>query len=298
MKNWLIVLTTVLFMVVGCRDGKKEAEGPKVMAREVPERMDDFVFENDLIAGRFYGKALEGDPTSPGIDVWVKLPGALVADEWYAHAVSDPEYYHHDHGGKDCYKVSVSLGGGASAPLVGGELRYPATNWRESAVLSQSDDEVTFVLKYPEWDAGGVNVRLEKTVTVRAGERFCLVEDRYYGDFEELDIAAGLWVHDQENGTTLYSDDRSYVSIWEPASDQSIEAEDGMLGLAVIMPSAREARLVESGGKTHTVCIAAVRSGEPLRYWFGNCWSKGDIKDLRQWRDYTEGFIGSITSPM
>ena len=41
--------------------------------------MSDFVFENNLIAGRFYGKALEGNPTSPGIDIWVKLPGALVA---------------------------------------------------------------------------------------------------------------------------------------------------------------------------------------------------------------------------
>ena len=27
------------------------------MARFVPERSDDFVFENNLIAGRFYGKA-------------------------------------------------------------------------------------------------------------------------------------------------------------------------------------------------------------------------------------------------
>ena len=30
----------------------------KVMARYVPERADDFVFENNLIAGRIYGNAL------------------------------------------------------------------------------------------------------------------------------------------------------------------------------------------------------------------------------------------------
>ena len=288
MKKWFVVLTAALFLVVACRDGKKETEGPRVMAREVPERMDDFVFENDLIAGRFYGKALEGDPTSPGIDVWVKLPGALVADDWYAHAVSDPEYYHHDHGGKDCYKVSVSLGGGASVPFVDGKLRYPATNWRESAVLSQSDDEVIFVLKYPEWDAGGARVRLEKTVTVKAGMCFCKVEDRYFGDFDELDIAAGLWVHDLDNVTILSSDGKSFVSIWEPASDQSIEPEDGMLGLAVVMPSARETSLVEDDGKTHTVCISAVHSGEPLTYWFGSCWSKGAVKDPLKWQETVE----------
>lgn len=295
-------------MAVGCKGGRKAAAdageqpeaaaaGPRVMARAVPERMDDFVFENDLIAGRFYGKALEGDPTSPGIDVWVKLPGALVADDWYAHAVSDPEYYHHDHGGKDCYKVSVSLGGGASVPLVGGKLRYPATNWREAAVLSQDDDAVTFVLKYPEWDAGGVKVRLEKTVTVKAGSYFCKVEDRYFGDFDKLDVAAGLWVHDMDaeglkvrpdGKRTSLGTDPHYVSLWEPASDQSIEAEDGMLGLAVVMPSAHSGKLLEDEGKVHSTLIATVRGGEPLTYWFGSCWSKGDIKDFRQWTQVIE----------
>ena len=294
--------SAALLMAVGCKGGQKAAgdnQGspveavPRVMARVVPERMDDFVFENDLIAGRFYGKALEGDPTSPGIDVWVKLPGALVADDWYAHAVSDPEYYHHDHGGKDCYKVSVSLGGGASVPFVGGKLCYPATNWREAAVLSQSDSSVTFVLKYPEWSASGIPVRLEKTVTVTAGSYFCKVEDLYYGDFDEIDVAAGLWVHDWKEPCAMGSD-KDFVMLWEPASDQSIEPEDGMLGLAVVMPSAREARLVNDGDKTHTVCIAAVHSGEPLTYWFGSCWSKGDIKDLKQWTNTVESLMGSI----
>lgn len=296
----IIALTAGLLLVAGCKGGRKaavsEPQGDStagVMAREVPERMDDFVFENDLIAGRFYGKALEGDPTSPGIDVWVKLPGALVADDWYAHAVTDPEYYHHDHGGKDCYKVSVSLGGGASVPFVSGKLCYPATNWRESAILSQSDDAVTFVLKYPEWSAGGIHVRLEKTVTVTAGSFFCKVEDRYYGDFDEMDVAAGLWVHDWKEPCAMGSD-KHYVMLWEPASDQSIEPEDGMLGLAVIMPSARESRLVDDGDKTHTVCIAAVHSGEPLTYWFGSCWSKGDIKDLKQWNNAIDALYGSV----
>ena len=98
------MMAAAALLAYGCKGGKKaagdaqaepavaEVSGPRVMARAVPERKDDFVFENDLIAGRFYGKALEGDPTSPGIDVWVKLPGALVADDWYAHAVSDTEY--------------------------------------------------------------------------------------------------------------------------------------------------------------------------------------------------------------
>ena len=95
----ILILSALLLALAGC----KSAPEPKVMARYVPERSDDFVFENNLVAGRFYGKALEGNPTSPGIDIWVKLPGKLVADQWYKGAMEDPDYYHHDHGGKDCY---------------------------------------------------------------------------------------------------------------------------------------------------------------------------------------------------
>ena len=104
----ILVLLAAAAALCACSQEKK------VMARFVPERSDDFVFENNLIAGRFYGKALEGNPTSPGLDIWVKLPGKLVADEWYkGYETQSDEYYHHDHGGKDCYKVAVSLGGGA-----------------------------------------------------------------------------------------------------------------------------------------------------------------------------------------
>ena len=47
------------------------------MARHVPERADDFVFENNLVCGRIYGQALEGNPTSPGIDIWVNEEGKM-----------------------------------------------------------------------------------------------------------------------------------------------------------------------------------------------------------------------------
>ena len=88
------LLLICLTALVSCAQKQEEQ---KVNARAVPERMDDFVFENNLIAGRFYGEALEGNPTSPGIDIWVKMPGGLVADKWYAEAQKDANYYHHNH---------------------------------------------------------------------------------------------------------------------------------------------------------------------------------------------------------
>lgn len=275
----ILILTLALLVLAGCEKAPKA----KVMARYVPERADDFVFENDLVAGRFYGEALEGNPTSPGIDVWVKLPGKLVADDWYKGAMEDPDYYHHDHGGKDCYKVAVSLGGGASAPLYGGELCYPGTNYRSFEMVEEKPDKVTFILHYPAWSLKqGLQVTLDKKITVTAGSYFCDVEDTYvFSGAESLTIAVGVNRHPAQNDNIVEIMNPEYYALWEPASDQSIEPEDGMLGVAVVVPDG-EACFI-TGDDLHGVCIKEVRSGEPLRYKFGSCWSKGDIKDMNSW---------------
>jgi len=279
MKRILSILVAVAALA-SCT----QAPEKKVMARFVPERADDFVFENNLIAGRFYGQALEGNPTSPGLDIWVKLPGKLVADEWYkGYETQSDEYYHHDHGGKDCYKVSVSLGGGASTPLIDGQLRFPATNYRSYDIVEETPEKVVFTLHYPEWEAvDGVKVSLDKTVTVTPDTYFCDVEDIYtFTGRDTLAIAAGINVHAAQNTVEKQSVLPTAVAIWEHASDQTFEPEDGMLGVAVVMPEADATFLTEDG--THLVACKRIVSGEPLRYRFGSCWSKGDVKTAEEW---------------
>ena len=286
MKRIVVILLAVA-LLAACVGKQKEQ---RVMARAVPERADDFVFENNLIAGRFYGKALEGNPTSPGIDIWVKLPGALVANDWYAEAVKpgNGNYYHQDHGGKDCYKVAVSLGGGGSVPFIDDVLCYPATNYRSSEVLNESPDEISFVLHYPEWQAGEVTVKLDKTVTVFADSYFCKVEDVYTFNKDSLTIAAGIFRHPDLETIEAEAFGDDYYAIWEKASDQSVEPEDGMLGVAVIMPEAGCVTMVDSG--RHGVCLKKVASGQPLEYWFGSCWSKGEIKGSAEWFELSANF--------
>lgn len=255
----------------------------RVMARAVPERADDFVFENDLIAGRFYGEALEGNPTSPGVDIWVKLPGALVADEWYSHAVNeDPDYYHHDHGGKDCYKVAVSLGGGASAPFIDGKICYPATNYRSYEILSSTPDKVVFVLRYPEWEAAeGIRVSLEKEVSLSEGSYFAEVTDSWnFSGTDSLTVAAGIKLHSAQGTVQETLNENGRVAIWEAASDQSIEPEDGMLGVAVLMDGACSFFCEELD---HALCVKTIVPGEAVSYSFGSCWSKGNIKTSSDW---------------
>ena len=277
MKRILLLLAAVCCLFA-CKEPEK-----KVIARAVPERADDFVFENNLIAGRFYGKALEGNPTSPGLDIWVKLPGALVADDWYAHAVEDEGYYHHDHGGKDCYKVAVSLGGGASVPFIADSLRFPATNYRSYEILSEKPDQVVFVLHYPSWEAAeGISVALDKKVTVRADSYFADVEDTYtFEGADSLDIAVGIKLHSaQETVVERYSE-KDRFAIWEHASDQSAEPEDGMLGVAVVLPGADRVEYREE--LDHALLLKKIVSGGSVFYSFGSCWSKGDLKTADDW---------------
>lgn len=279
-KQAIILAFAAVFALAGC---KQQPVEPKVMARFVPERSDDFVFENNLVAGRFYGQALEGNPTSPGIDIWVKMPGKLVADVWYAEAQKDPNYYHHNHDGKDCYKVAVSLGGGASAPLIDGKLAMPATNYRSWEIVEQTPDKVVFVLHYPEWEAAeGVKVSLDKQVTVTADSYFCRVDDTYkFTGAETLTVAAGLLRHSAQE--TIEQERLTPVSyaIWEHASDQSVEPEDGMLGVAVVVPGAKDVCVHED--LDHGIATREIKSGEVFTYCFGSCWSKGDLKTAEEW---------------
>lgn len=277
----LLAIPVALALLAGCT---QKTDGPKVMARFVPERFDDFAWENDLVCYRAYGQALEGNPTSPGFDIWVKLPGGLVADQRYRDALENGKSYHKDWGnGKDCYKVAVSLGGGASVPLIENRFQYPATNFRSWEILEQTDDKVVFVLHYPEWQGDGNVFALDKKITVTAGTYFCKCEDTYTfsGEYEDVAVAAGVFRHDAtlEGTQELMLNDR--YALWEHASDQGEEPEDGMIGVAVYMPGAEAVTL--SHGEDHAVCIKTIKSGETLTYYFGSCWSKGDIKTAEDW---------------
>ena len=96
---------------------------PKTFARFVPERKDDFAWENDMAAYRVYGPALADENPSNGIDLWLKKTEELVVDSFYKADLQYGKSYHDDHGqGVDCYKVDHTLGAGGVAPYVNGEL--------------------------------------------------------------------------------------------------------------------------------------------------------------------------------
>jgi predicted nuclease of restriction endonuclease-like (RecB) superfamily len=93
-QNLLIKVMVAAETQLQLQKGKPEKFVSKTYSRYVPERKDDFAWENDKIAFRMYGKAPEGTKENAyGTDVWVKRTDKLIINERYKRAE-----YHIDHG--------------------------------------------------------------------------------------------------------------------------------------------------------------------------------------------------------
>ena len=78
----------------------------RAYSRFVPERTDDYTWENDKVGFRTYGPTgqrealagVNGSTLSSGIDLWLKRTDKSVINKWYAGHVKKSGYYHIDHG--------------------------------------------------------------------------------------------------------------------------------------------------------------------------------------------------------
>ena len=143
----------------------------KAYGRFVRERYDDFAWENDRIAHRMYGTALEtwqAEPlTSSAVDVWVKRVRRLVINDWYM-----VDNYHADTGeGGDFYSAGKARGCGGSGIWQDGKL-FVSRNFINSKVIAAGPIRVAFELTYAPWDVGGRMVSEVKRVTLDAGQNF------------------------------------------------------------------------------------------------------------------------------
>ena len=72
----------VLLAVISCR-GQEPAGAARTFCRFIPERLDDFAWENDVVAFRVYGPALRGKGVNSGIDCWFKRGEHPMIDKLY-----------------------------------------------------------------------------------------------------------------------------------------------------------------------------------------------------------------------
>ena len=155
------------------RKGKPGVFQSKVAGRLVPERKDDFNWENDRVAFRMYGPALQATgEISNGIDLWAKRTDRLVADKWYAEELSGKSTYHTDNGeGLDFYKVGPTLGAGAAAPYLNDQLWF-SRNFTTYEILDKGPLRITFRLNYDAFNVDKLGeVSSTRIISLDAGSQ-------------------------------------------------------------------------------------------------------------------------------
>jgi Domain of unknown function (DUF4861) len=262
--------------------GKREPyrrEDFRVYGRFVRERFDDFAWENDRIAHRMYGPALETwerEPlTSSTVDVWTKRTRRLVVNDWYM-----VDNYHRDLGeGADLYSAGKSRGCGGSGVVFDGRL-FVSRNFRSSRVLAQGPIRLVFELTYASWDAGGATVAETKRVTLDAGSNLNRFESVYtVPGRPSVAWAAGIR---KVPGAA--------VRTWEPMG-----GPNGHLGCAVLADPASVATVTEAGGNV----LLFAKDGARAVYWAGFGWDRsGDFASVADWDLYLEQMARRLRSPI
>ncbi|MFB9109770.1 DUF4861 family protein [Flavobacterium gyeonganense] len=267
--------------------GKPEIFTVKTYARYVPERKDDFAWENDKIAFRTYGKAIEGsNEDAYGFDVWVKRTNKMIINERYKLAD-----YHTDHGdGLDYYQVGHTLGAGNMAPYVKDSIRYSA-NYHRWKMLDNGPLRSTFQLIYDSWNAGGIKIGVIKTISLDAGSQLSRIENNYtFDETQTLPIVAGISKR-ANPGKILLNEQQGIMAYWEPASDKN-----GTTATGVILTTPVSNMWAD---KIQLLAKTTVQNNEPVIYYSGAAWDKaGKFTDAKKWFDYLENFYHEINNPL
>ena len=246
----------------------------KAYGRFNRERFDDFAWENDRVAHRMYGPALETwqkEPlTSSTVDVWLKRTRRLVLNDWYM--VDD---YHRDTGeGADFYSAGRSRGCGGSGIWRDGKL-VVSKNFRESRLLANGPIRVMFELYYPDF-------KETKRITLDAGQNFNRFESRY--DEPVATYAAGI----KKVPAAQWRVERGVIRNWEPVAQNA-----GEFGCAVIMDPASVVETVEAEGNQLMVART------PAVYWVGSAWNRsGDFVEAADFDRAIDQWIQRKRTPL
>jgi hypothetical protein len=261
----------------------------KTYGRFVPERYDDYAWENDRIAFRIYGPALIAkDGPSNGIDVWIKRTEKLVIDRWYADYLAGKNTYHDDNGeGCDCYKVGRTLGAGAMAPFIADSL-WLAINFATWERLDNGPLRTSFRLTYPPFPAGDVMLTETRTISLDAGSQMTKIVEEYSGTEKEFPVAAGI-VTREEGSPLSAAAGRNAIAYRLDGGEGGIT----YIGTVLTTP-ATEIKETDQ----HLLIVTGYRPGTPLTYFTGAGWSKWGFESDDAWTSYIDGFAQRIQLPL
>ena len=257
---------------------------PRTFARYVPERKDDFAWENDIAAYRMYGPALRRENPSNGVDLWLKRTDELIVDKFYNDELKNKLSYHIDHGqGLDCYKVGHTLGAGGIAPYTSQLLVGDHYNTQELIFSGPLRSE--FKLTYDTVKIDGVLYKQTITITADAGSIMNKAVVKYEGNDIPLKLAAGIFLHDGK-GVKLEDTKNGLIGYAEDAVSEIEGLPSGRNYVGVHIPGASDIRLEGD----HLLILKDYKLGQEFTYYFGGGWSKWKFPKDEDWFNELDRF--------
>lgn len=274
--------------------GKPDSVVAKTYGRQVPERKDDFTWENDRIAFRMYGPALKKENPSNGVDVWLKRTEDLVVNKFYKDDLEKGIHYHVDNGqGLDCYKVGPMLGCGGIAPYENKTL-WIGKNYDNYKVIENGPLRTVFQLTYDSVRVGKHILKQSLVVSIDAGSQLNKATVYYEGQgTHSMDVAAGIFLHDS-TGVQKIAADKGYIAYAENAvSDAGLAS--GRMYEGVYIPS--KIKEAKPEGK-HLLAVTEYKAEKPFVYYFGAGWSKWGFPTDYDWFNYMDTMSRKLSHPL
>jgi hypothetical protein len=263
----------------------------KAHGRFVRERFDDFAWENDRVAHRMYGKAVEtwaGESlTSSAVDIWSKRVPAMVIDEWYM-----VDNYHVDSGqGADFYTAGTSRGCGGSGLWAADKL-WVSRNFVDSRVLANGPIRVMFELVYEAFDVNGTKVVETKRITLDAGQNLSRFQSTYRPDSAAEPLTCGIGLKKVAGEQMHFDAAQGWLAIWE-----SMEKKQGMQGVAVIVNPNDLLRITNDAA--NNLLLVKVGPRNTAAYWAGFAWDKAGLcTSDAAWKTHVQQFAAGLRSPI
>jgi hypothetical protein len=276
--------------------GKKQQYGPgdvKAYGRFVRERFDDFAWENDLIAHRTFGRALEtwkGEPlTSSSIDIWSKLTPKLIINEWYM--MGDAFYHHMTDNGGDDYTSGATRGDGGNGLWAADKL-WVSRNFVNSRELANGPIRVMFELDYEPFDVNGVKVAETMRITLDAGSQLDHYRVRFKPDNPGEPLTAAVGLKKVKDELPDFDAALGTLAIWEP-----MEKNHGMQGVAMIVDPKKLVK--QAGDRLNNLLLVQAGPDNSIDYWAGFAWDMaGKITTQDAWKKYVDEFARGVQSPI
>jgi len=269
-------------------------------ARFVPERIDDFAWENDKVAFRTYGpeaqrlveEGKEGGTLSSGIDLWLKKVNYSIIDSWYAKNVTAPGYYHIEHGeGYDPYHVGSSRGTGGTGIWEKDSLHI-SNNYTKYRVIATGPLRTIFELDYAPWSK--YQVTETKRISLDLGSNFSKFENTISSANPIPNYTIGITLH-QEKGTVNIDAQKGIFRHWEPIDDSFVGE-----GIVIDPKSVKSAMDHRSKAVDQSqILVVTAPKNNTSTYYVGFAWTgSGQVQSVQDWDAMLEKQAQIIQNPL